>query len=725
MPTPLRVTLTLALVAAVTGCEDYRPGLNRDPVASAAELAELPAARGTSASAPTPVQAAARRARAAKGFIRRGSVVPIRESNIVPARSTGGAGEISLDFQGADLASVVQVLMEDGLGATYVLSPEVTGTVTLRTNRPLRQSEILPTLEEILRLNDAALVEQDGIFKILPRAEAGLAAPLVGFRNVTARGMTVRVTPLRFVTVDEIAEVLDGFAPVAGSIRYDRARNLVFTVGTAPEQNTIMDVLSTLDVNFFAGRSFAMQPLRDAAPQPVVDELELLFQTPQGGPNPAIRFLAIERINAVLVISEDPSLLDEALKLVKFLDQGTGETPTLHVFSVENRRASDLALILGDLFDVSVSSFEGTSPVAPGLTTASGTTGFNQTPEGTTDGAAAAEDAVPVDPANTGLPRQAVFPSGAGAIGDGSGRAGVSRIVADESSNAIVALATADGADELEAALRRLDVQPLQVMIEATLLEVSLNDQLEFGVRWFIENGNFSGGFTDPPSSFSLGGIAGFFPGFNAAFNTADINVTLNALDSITDVRLLSSPTLMVLDNQVARLQVGDQVPITTRAAQSTLDPEAPIVAETEFRDTGVILEIQPTVNAGGLVVLGIRQEVSDVVETAGEENPTFAQRVVESTIAVQSGDTIALAGLIEEDSSRGKDGIPVLSDLPGVGPLFGAQTTLAARTELVVLIRPIVVRNQTEAQQATQELRRKLRSLVSREDASRAAAIQ
>lgn len=696
--------VALALACGVLGaCENLeRPGLHRDPIATAGALggtARPEAGSGSVAAAPLGEAARkSRRAQAARGFIRRGAPQPLTPAGSRTATPLRG-GEITLDFQGADLASVVQVMMEDGLGASYVMSPQVSGTVTLRTNRPLSQGEILPTLEEILRLNDAAVVDDGGVFRILPREEAGLAAPVVGFRDVTARGLTVRVTPLRHISVDDITEVMDSFAPVAGSIRYDRSRNIVFSTGTEAEQRTILNVISTLDVDFFAGRSFALHPLREASPQPVVEELEALFASPNGAPNRATRFLAIERIGAVMVIAEEQRHLDEALDLIRFLDQGVGETPKLHVYSVTNRRASDLASVLGNLFDAAVSGTATSSALAPGLTPVSTTTGGETGEDGD---------------AGIGLGADATASPGAGlsATSGGAGQNGVIRIVADDSSNAIVALATSSGADELEDALRRLDVQPLQVQIEATLLEVALNDQLEFGVRYFVEQGNFSTGFTDPPSTVAASGLAGFFPGFNAAFNTPDINVTINALDSVTDVRLLSSPTLMVLDNQVARLQVGDQVPITIRSAQSTLDPDAPLVAETEFRDTGVILEIQPTVNAGGLVVLNIRQEVSDVIDVAGEENPTFAQRVVESTVAVQSGDTIALAGLIEENSTSARDGIPLLSDIPYLGAAFGTRSNAGARSELLIMIRPVVIRDQTDAQIATEELRRKLQAI-------------
>ncbi len=717
----------LALAALGAGCTDDGASEPIDGFAAVRTRLDNqpPLPTGEPRGAQTPERQAARE-RAVRGFIRRATpqppAVPLR-----PGLPPVGEGEISLDFQGADLQAVIQVLMEDGLGANYVLDPRVGGTVTLRTNRPIAQVEILPVLEEILRLNNAAIVDRGGVFAILPREEAGQSAPVATFRDVTARGLTVRVTPLRFVTVDDIAELLEGFAPVAGSIAFDRARNMVFSTGTEAEQKTILDVIATVDIDAFAGRSFALRPLREADPTSVADELTTLFARADGSPNAAIRFVPIERMTAVLVIADQPRLLDEALGLLPHLDQGVSEIPELRVYPVANRRASDLAAILGDIFDADVggTAAGGGSPIAPGLTPRAdtnrdrrlGTDGFGAAPEGVDEPAELAESGLTGDGAGGlgGSPFEAgPAPLGEGLSGGGRGfgTSGVVRIVADEASNAIVALATGDGARALEGALRRLDVQPLQVMIEATLLEVQLNDRLEYGVRWFFESGNYDFNFGDLLGS----GGANIFPGFNAAFRTTDIQVTLSALDEVTDIRILSSPTLMVLDNAVARLQVGDEVPITTRASQTVDDPDAPIVSETEFRDTGVILEIRPTVNAGGLVVLEIRQEVLDVVEgTGGDVNPTFATRSVESTIAVQSGDTIALAGLIEEDSNRGRSGIPLLSDIPVLGNAFGTTVNTFDRTELIVLIRPFVVRDQTDARAATEELRARLQGLVPR----------
>jgi general secretion pathway protein D len=275
-----------------------------------------------------------------------------------------------------------------------------------------------------------------------------------------------------------------------------------------------------------------------------------------------------------------------------------------------------------------------------------------------------------------------------------------------------VVLGTAQSHKVIEAALKQLDVLPLQVMIEATIAEVSLNDRLRYGLRWFFQTGESSFNLTADP----LGFTGSVFPGFSYLLDASDATVALNVLQSISDVQVLSAPSLMVVDNQIARLQVGDQVPIATQSAVSVIDPEAPIVNQIDYQDTGVILEIRPRVNAGGLVLLEIAQEVSDVVatDTSGIDSPTIQQRRVQSTISIQSGQTIALGGLIRDRLEDGRIGIPVLMDIPVLGNLFSERDKLGARTELLVLLKPIVIRGQAEAQAMTNELRKKLKGLKS-----------
>ena len=303
------------------------------------------------------------------------------------------------------------------------------------------------------------------------------------------------------------------------------------------------------------------------------------------------------------------------------------------------------------------------------------------------------------------LPPRSGGPSASGSTGLGG--LGEVRIIADQESNSLVTLASTTDYRAVEAALKQLDILPLQVLIEATIAEVTLTDELDFGLRWFFQAGDNEFNFSELTQT----AIGASLPGFNYVFDSGDAVVALNALKDITDVNVLSAPSIVVLDNQTAKLEVGDQVPITTRSSISTDDPDARTVNSVEQRDTGVLLTVTPRVNASGLVILEVVQEVSDAVQTdtSDIDSPTIQQRKLESTIAIQSGATVALGGLVRDRIEETVSGIPLLMDIPVLGNLFKNRNDIRDRTELLVLLRPRVIRNPDDARALTDELRRKL----------------
>ena len=275
------------------------------------------------------------------------------------------------------------------------------------------------------------------------------------------------------------------------------------------------------------------------------------------------------------------------------------------------------------------------------------------------------------------------------------------RIIADTEHNAIIVVATQQAYRMIEATLRQLDTVPLQVLIQATLVEVTLTDDLAFGVRYFLQSGR---------RSLLIEALPVGTPTFSYAFSSANFARSLQALAAITDLRLVSSPELLVLDNQTAEIQVGDQVPVATRQEQSVTDGQAPVINSIQFRDTGVILRVTPRVNAGGLVSLDIEQEVSDVApSTTPTVTPTIFQRSIRSTVAVNSGETVALGGLISDSTRNTQTGVPLLMKIPILGALFRSTEEKIRRTELIVLLTPTVVRNAAEAKIITAEMRRRM----------------
>ncbi len=611
-------------------------------------------------------------------------------------------GDITLNFANAEIREVVDAVLGQALGLSYIIDPRVQGEVTARTSQPIPRAAVIPALENILALNGAALTLDNGIYEVvtLQQAATGLTGVTLSTRaQDSARGFAIHVIPVRYASAQALSEVLRPFIGPGRVFRIDAARNLIVFAGTGPEARDLIEMVKVFDVDWMAGMSFALFPVQVADAKAVVTDLETVFL--QNGQSPLaglVRFVPIERLNAVLVISPQPAYLDQAETWIDRLDRGgEGAGRRIFVYHVQNGRAEDLAKVLDSIFPSSGGSGqrETGDGLAPGLTPAV-LTGDAPAAEGEGNNRTVA----PPIPAGG---QRVSDTTGISAIIDG----GKIRIIADEQNNALVVLATTAEYRMIEATLKRLDLTPLQVLIEVTIAEVTLNDELRYGLQWFFQKGNNNLSF----STLATGAVSSAFPGFSYVFTPNNAQVVLNALTEITDLRVISSPQLMVLDNQTARLQVGDQVPIATQSAVSVSDPSAPIVNSIEFKDTGVILTVTPRVNAGGLVTMEVLQEVSDVISTTTSDlnSPTIQQRSIESTVAVQSGDTVALGGLIQDRDEESQSGLPLLSEIPILGNLFKSTNNAKRRTELLVLITPRVVRDRREAREVTDELRKRM----------------
>lgn len=551
-------------------------------------------------------------------------------------------------------------------------------------------------------------MESDGIYKVIPLEQA-VSTPAILRGSSEAirmdRGFGLHVMPLQFTSATALQDAIQPFVPPGRVLRVDAARNLIIFVGTGPEARDIQDLVALFDVDWMAGMSFGMFPVRYVDPKTIIGELDDIFSQDAAGPMAGLlHFVPIERMSAILVITPQAAYLGEAQSWITRLDRGQDSaTRQLYVYYVQNGRASELAQVLGEVFGIPVATggAGADQPLAPGLTPA--TIGQDAAVSATTSAAypAAADGAVDSAPS---LAAASAAPSGP------AGSATGLRIVADARNNALVINATADEYEMIDATLQKLDIVPLQVLIEATIAEVTLNDRLEYGLQWFFGAGNSSFTF----STAETAAVAPTFPGFAYVLGASDARVVLTALSQVTDVKVISSPQLLVLDNETARLQVGDEVPIVSRSSVSVIDPDAPVVNEVEYRDTGVILDIVPRVNASGLVVLDILQEVSDVTETTTSaiNSPTIQQRRIASTVAINSGETVALGGLIRDNNTNTVVGVPLLSDIPILGNLFKTTTDSIRRTELLILLTPRVVRDRQDARDVTEDLRKRLRAL-------------
>lgn len=597
-----------------------------------------------------------------------------------PAVSVSTDGRrYELNLQDAEVRSVVDAILGDLFKANYSVSPQVQGRITLRTGRPVTKEAMLSVLETALVSASAALLEQDGAYHVVPLDQAPQRIRSARRLDETKRsvpGYGIEVVPLRFMSAREMSKILDSFAPKGSVLQADETHNHIVLSGTGQERSAMIRTIDAFDVDGMSGTLFAMYHVSNLMPEQLVAELRQVFQPPLDLLGSRVRLVPMDRMKVVLGIAKNKADLDTVDEWVKKLDVApkTGGK-RLYVYNVQNGSAKELAASLQ-----LVLTGEGRTERGRSRTPAS---------EGATGNGTA--DQAPVPTATPSLPSE-------------GGQAGASRVVSNDENNSIIFYGTDAEYAIIKDALAKLDVLPRQVLIEAILAEVTLNDSLRYGVQWFFNSSANSFAF----SSVDSGAVASQYPGFSYVYSgLSDARVVINALQSKTDVKVLSAPKLAVLNNQKASLQVGDEVPIRTQTSQSTVGVGSPVISTIQMRETGVMLDVTPRVNDNGNVILEVTQEVSDVAATvsSGIDSPTIQRRRLRSVIATRDGATVALGGLIRDTSSKGNSGVPWLKDLPVVGNLFKTNTVETRRTELMVLLVPRVMRNHEETEAVMDQL--------------------
>lgn len=617
----------------------------------------------------------------------------VPRSAAAPARPVK-PGNISVTLPNADVRTVA-VSVAELTGLAIEVDPAANGQVSLVTPGSVARSELVGLFEAALRGANLALVPAGQGYLVRPvgAAQAPVSSDAVGFGT--------EVVPLQFINAEEVRKILDGALPgVVTAV--DAAGNRVTIAGTTGQRSSARELLKQFDVNWLRGMSFAMFVPERTDSRLIVPELEKLINASDAPTRGLVRLIAMERLNGILAVSAQRQYLEDVRHWVEILDrEGESAEKRIFVYRVQNGRARDLAGTLNRAFGSGGGDDQGTDNADPFASSEPrSSSSRSTTPQ-------------PRTPSPQGADKRASDSSAA----DASNRQGESggRITADEVNNAVVVYGTPRDYAMIEDALRKLDIPPYQVMIEAAITEVTLTDTLRYGVQWNWLTGDSNFRITDGASMPTGANQAGF--SYFLAGNS--ITAALNALEQRTNVKVVSAPKLVTLNNQTAALQVGDQVPISSGSAVSVENPNAPIVNSIEYRDTGVILKVTPRVNAGGLVLLDIAQEVSDVntnaPAAAGSRtpaSPTISTRRISTSVAVQDNQVIALGGLFRDSKTLGKDGLPILSRIPVLGGLFGSHNNTQNRTELIVILKPHVIRTPDDGRAVTEELRAKLRTL-------------
>ncbi|MFM9851995.1 MAG: type II secretion system secretin GspD [Sphingomonadaceae bacterium] len=616
------------------------------------------------------------------------------------------SGDVTLNFPSADIRAVAKSVLSDVLGLPYTVAPGLSTAVTVVTPRPIARSSVLAFFEDALRNSGLALIRQNGGY-IIDQIDRVRGTGTIG---ESAIGFGDEVFQLAFVNADQMKRMLDPLLPGVVTSA-DPSRNVLTLSGTSGQRTSARDLLQQFDVNWLRAMSFALIVPKRTDSRLIVPELEKLINAPDAPTRGLVRLITMEKINGILAVSSQPQYLDDVNRWIDVLDrEGQNNEPKLFVYKVQNGRSRDLARTINTAFGNSTSN--GTSDGQPAIE-------FSGNPDGNNNASNNGRRSNDRTASPDGLSTNRQVPSGAPPQSDTStatsnGGRIQATISSDDNNNAIIVFGTPREFAVIEDALRKLDVLPYQVLIEAAITEVSLTDDLRYGLQWNFTSGNTNTVLTDSSSATNL---VRAVPGFSFLFaRNNTLSAVLNTLETKTKVNVVSAPKLLVLNNQTATLQVGDQVPVATQNSTATTDPNAPTINSIEYRDTGVILKVTPRVNGSGLVLLDIAQEVSDVNSSVargtGINSPTISTRRISTSVAVQDGEVLALGGLIRNTQTKGRNGIPFLSQIPIVGAIFGRQTKNEDRIELIVLLKPRVVRSVDDGRAITDELRAKIRSL-------------
>jgi general secretion pathway protein D len=676
-----------------------------------------------------------------------GSSYGVRTASLEPVAIRGDGVEVN--FEGADVPTVAKALLGDVLHLNFVVDPKVQGTVTLGSVGPIPRKDLLATFESVLRMQNAAIVRDGKFMKIVPIPDAAGHASMSA--GAGEPGFGVSVVPLRYISASTVAKTAESMLARPGAIRVDQARNLLLVQGTASEREAALDMIQTFDVEWLRNQSVGVYPLKSTSPETMIEELQRVFESREGGPGQGvISFQPISRMNAVMVVAKNPNMLKQTTQWVERLDRSDTSGTTLRSYRLKYGNSTQIAKILSNVF-VSKGGTGGdtpTNPIAPGTTTAKSKldsldrNAQNGGTSGSSNGSTSGQSGSGAFGSGSrgGAPIAAAFetfsnrkdsdadaPGGADALGGAGGSSSRGstfqnvRITPDTANNSIVVYANQEDHRIIERAVHDFDRPRLQVAIEATVAEVTLTNELAYGIQSFLTSKDLGG--PSNKGSFGLFSAAQaaaqstvlnqFAPGANLLLGSAgQPRVLLNALSTITDVKVLSSPSVVALDNQPALLEVGNAIPVSTGSA--TLLQSSSTVNTTEYRNTGVILKVLPHVNANGTIELEVDQEISDVVNNANQSTltPTISERRVHSTVAVTSGQTVLLGGLISEKVNNTKNGIPGLNQIQFLGDLLGNTDNTKTRSEIIIFIRPQLIRNSVTARAVTQEFRDKLTTM-------------
>ena len=598
---------------------------------------------------------------------------------------------ISLELDNTDIYQVIKIIA-DNLKLNYIIDSGIKGSVNVHTSGTLRRSDLLPLLETLLKINGATMVKVGNFYQILPTTLA-IKQPLPVLQaNQTALDdqIVIQIIRMRFVGAVEMARLLTPYLSEGANIVIHESGNILLLSERRSNLRKLLDLIDIFDTKVFEGDRVRLLPVKNNFARDLVGDLKSVFAgyglSEAGG---AIRFLSMDRTNSILVIAGNQSIFPEVERWLERLDQPLPSAGFRnYVYKVKNTKATDLEGVLRNLY-------------APVQRTGIATTA--QPPP-------SQQVAPPLPfPATSSSPASTDVLSGAALTSI--------KIIADPITNSLIVQATPQEWAEIERTLQQLDILPRQVLIDAQIYEVTLSDSLNLSLTASLQNSAPLKGNAQTTASFDGGPPALIGQTFAFVGRTRALVAFLNASENRARVRTLSAPSVLVKDNFAADFTVGADVPVPTSSAVAAgvqSGGNSVFTQTIAFRSVGVLMRVRPQINEGGTLTLDISQEVSDAQPNTTDTiaAPVIGRSAVTSTIVVQDNETVAISGFVRENRELDRSRLPLLGRIPGVGVLFGNTSNTSARTELIVLITPHVVRTRQEAESATEELKNKLREV-------------
>jgi len=563
------------------------------------------------------------------------------------------AEQITLNLNNADITALIKTVSEH-TGRNFVIDPRVKGKVTVISAHPMDRDEFYQVFLSILEVHGYSTVPAGEVIKIVPDVKAKQIGIPTGKATEALPGdqMITRIIQVKNVTAAQLVPILRPLIPQQGHLAAYPATNVLIISDRRQNVDRLLKIINRIDK--VSDSSIEIVTLEHASAAEVVRILNGLQNKAIKGAATPVKLVADERTNSIL-ISGDPTSRLRTRMVIEHLDTPFDNEGNAQVIYLKYANAKDLVSV---------------------LTGVSETLGKDK---------------------KKGIKSKITAPI---------------NIQADEASNALIISAPPDVFRSLQAIIRKLDIRRAQVLVEAIIAEISMDKAKELGVQWILDgtpNGDGPVGvinlgtpkISDIASAVATGGNvalgAGTTIGFGR-FNSATFNFAalINALESDSNSNILSTPSILTLDNQEAEIVIGQNVPFITGSFTTTGDTSSNPFQTVQRQDVGLTLKVKPQINEGNAIQLEIEQEVSSIDRTAsvGTSDIVTNKRQIKTVVMVEDGNTIVLGGLIDENLQQSQEKVPLLGDIPGVGALFRSNSTTKVKRNLMVFLRPIILRD-------------------------------